>query len=112
LILECTGVPSVISEGLEMAKDPSRYLLIGTASESGTVAINPVRITLKRMRIYGGKAAAVHHINLYKALRFLERNIDKYPFSKIVSHKFELSKVNDAIQMMARGEIGKAALIP
>jgi D-arabinose 1-dehydrogenase-like Zn-dependent alcohol dehydrogenase len=112
LILECTGVPSVISEGLEMAKDPSRYLLIGTASESGTVAINPVRVTLKRIRLYGGKAAAVHNINLYKALRFLERNIDKYPFSKIVSHEFELSKVNDAMQMMARGEIGKVALIP
>jgi len=112
VILECTGVPSVINEGLEMAKDPCRYLLIGTASETGTVAINPTRVTLKRMRLYGGKAAAVHHVNLYKALRFLERNVDKYPFDKIISHKFNLEQVNEAMQAMERREIGKAALIP
>jgi threonine dehydrogenase-like Zn-dependent dehydrogenase len=112
VILECTGVPSVINEGVEMARDPSRYLLIGTASEVGTVQINPTKITLKRMRLYGGKAAAVHHINLYKALRFLELNIDKYPFDKIVSHKFKLEQVNEAVQAMEKREVGKAALTP
>ncbi|MEM3079580.1 MAG: zinc-binding dehydrogenase [Thermoproteota archaeon] len=112
LILECTGSPSVIAEGLEMGRDPSRYLLIGTASEAGSVSINPTRITLKRMKLYGGKAAAVRHVNLLKALRFLERHVDKYPFDKIISNKFKLEEVNKAINAMEKREVGKAALIP
>jgi Zn-dependent alcohol dehydrogenase len=64
------------------------------------------------MRLYGGKAAAVHHINLLKALRFLERHVDKYPFDKIISHKFRLEEVNEAVQAMERREVGKAALRP
>jgi len=112
VILECTGAPAVISEGIEMARDPSRYLLIGTASESGTVAINPTRITLKRMRLYGAKSAAARHMNLYKALRFLEGNMDRYPFDEIITHKYKLENVNEAIQGMERRETGKAALIP
>jgi Zn-dependent alcohol dehydrogenase len=45
-------------------------------------------------------------------LEFLVRTRDKYPFDKLVSHKFRLEDVNEGIQQSLAGKVVRAGLVP
>jgi threonine dehydrogenase-like Zn-dependent dehydrogenase len=111
VIVECTGVPSVIPEGIQMIAHKGRYLLLGTASEAlGNISINPANVTLKVLRLIGSRAYETHH--LLKGLSFLRRNAATYPFEKMISHKFKLCDVPRALEKYENLEVVKAAIVP
>ena len=47
-----------------------------------------------------------------KVLEFLSRTRDKYPFEKLVSHKFKLEDANEGIQQSLAGKVVRAGLVP
>ena len=47
-----------------------------------------------------------------KVLEFLVRTRDKYPFEKLVSHKFRLEDVNEGIRQSLDGTVVRAGLVP
>ena len=42
----------------------------------------------------------------------LVRTKDKYPFDKLVSHKFKLEDVNEGIRKSIAGEVIRAGIVP
>jgi Zn-dependent alcohol dehydrogenase len=50
--------------------------------------------------------------SLYKALRFLATKQDRYPFHKILSHKYPLREINTAFAEQDAGRVHRAALLP
>jgi len=49
---------------------------------------------------------------LPKVLDLLVRTGDKYPFDKLVSHKFKLADVNEGIQLSIEGRVIRAGIVP
>jgi len=49
---------------------------------------------------------------LPKVLDLLVRTRDKYPFDKLVSHKFKLEDVNEGIQLSIEGKVIRAGVVP
>jgi Zn-dependent alcohol dehydrogenase len=47
-----------------------------------------------------------------KVLDLLVRTKDRYPFDRLVSHKFKLSDVNEGIRMSLEGKVVRAGLVP
>jgi len=45
-------------------------------------------------------------------LDLLVRTRDKYPFDKLVSHKFKLADVNEGIQLSIEGKVIRAGVVP
>jgi Zn-dependent alcohol dehydrogenase len=60
------------------------------------------------MQIIGSGGAVIHHF--YKALQFIRTRRDKYPLGDIVSRKYALEDVNEALADMQAGREIKPAI--
>lgn len=100
IVVECTGVPAAFSEGVEIIRKGGRYLVIGQVSEA-TTAFAPSSIVFKSLDIIGTLSATIPHY--YKALQFVKNKRAKYPFADIVSNKYSLEQVNEALAAMKAG---------
>ncbi|MFQ5830094.1 MAG: zinc-binding dehydrogenase [Candidatus Methylomirabilia bacterium] len=110
------GFPQVIPEGLDMLRSGGTYLEIGTISRGVKVELEPATL------IWGSKS--IVGVLMYdpwvipRALDFLSRMKARLPFSRLLSHKFPLEKIDEAFQasewMNREGgtTITRAALTP
>jgi threonine dehydrogenase-like Zn-dependent dehydrogenase len=109
LVIEAAGPPSAFEEGLEMVRRGGRLLVIG-ATGGRNVQISPRRINKDMVEVIGVISAHVGHF--YKAMQFLERNRDRFDFSAMISSRYPLERVNEALESMAALRDIKPAVIP
>jgi D-arabinose 1-dehydrogenase-like Zn-dependent alcohol dehydrogenase len=100
-VVEATGVPAAFAEGLEMIQKGGKYLILGQTS-AATTPIMPSRINEKALTIVGSVSA--HIVHFYKALQFIKTHRCKYPFADIVSRKYRLEDINQALADMKAGK--------
>lgn len=109
------GFPQVIPEGLDMLRFGGTYLEIGTISRGAKVELEPATL------IWGSKT--IVGVVMYdpwvipRALDFLSRTRSRFPFERLLSHKFPLEKIDDAFQASEwlnrdAASITRAALVP
>jgi threonine dehydrogenase-like Zn-dependent dehydrogenase len=107
--LELTGHPGAIPEGLAMTRAEGRYVVIGNIAADTTLPFNPawlVHLNRRMVGVGGYQAWA-----LRRGLELLERARDRYPFARLLSHRFPLEKINDAFAHADRGEAIRTALV-
>lgn len=97
IVVEACGVATAFNEGLEIIRKGGRYLVMGNTSEV-TTPITPSTIVLKGLDIIGNMSATISHY--YKALKFVKNKRAKYNFADIVTNKYSLEQVNDALAAM------------
>lgn len=117
VVLEVVGLPQVVPEGLQMVRSGGTYLEVGLISAKFSVELFPATLLRNNTRYI-----AVNHyepIALAQALDFLKRNRTRYPFDKIVSHRFALTDINRAFEQAewfgrqpAQAAILRAAIAP
>jgi len=100
VVIECSGIPAAFNEGLDMIQKGGRYLVMGQTS-AATLPVAPGIITGKGLTVVGSVSAAIPHF--YKALQFIKNKRTKYPFADIVTTKYRLEQINDALANMASG---------
>ncbi len=92
VIIECTGSPASIAEGLEMLRRGGTYVVAGHFTDRGTVPINPfTHLNNNHVTIRGSWGAEVAHF--IQALPILASR--KYDTASIVSHRVPLSRALD-----------------
>lgn len=106
--IEVTGVPAAFGEGLELVRRGGRYLVMGNLSPGSTVPFDPGFVTRKALTIkhvdrYEGRY-------LWKALEFLDRHRDDYPFDTLVDAEFTLDQVEEALNKSLNREVTRAAI--
>ncbi len=101
IVIECSGYAPAFNEGVEMIQNGGKYLILGLTSKSA-VSFVPSRILDKCITIIGSKAATIVHY--HKALQFIKNNRHKYPFAEIVTTKYRLEEINDALENMRLGK--------
>ncbi len=106
IVFECAGVPAAVAEGLEMVRVNGRYLIAGHYGDAGTVPLNPHLINRKQITITGVWSAANKHF--LRALTLLR----KLPVARLVTHRFPLDRVNEALIAAERQETLKAVIVP
>jgi L-iditol 2-dehydrogenase len=107
LVVECSGVPAAFNEGLELVQKGGRYLVLGQTS-AVAVPVAPGMIVGKALTIVGNVSAAIPHF--YKALQFIKDRRTKYPFAEIVSHRYQLEDINQALADMRSGKAIKPVI--
>jgi threonine dehydrogenase-like Zn-dependent dehydrogenase len=110
VVIEASGVPVAFREGMDIVRRGGRYLIIGQTSMEAEQSIIPGLIMQKLMEIIGVASATVGHY--YKALQFIKNKRNKYNFADIVTNKFRLDQLNEAVDSMAKGEEIKPVIIP
>jgi threonine dehydrogenase-like Zn-dependent dehydrogenase len=109
IVIEAAGPPSAFEEGLEMVRRGGRFLVIGTTG-GRKVQISPRRINRDMVEIIGVTSAHVGHF--YKAMQFLKSNAGRFDFSKMITNRYPLAQVNEALEAMAALREIKPAIIP
>ena len=109
-VIECVGSPAVVGEGLEMCRDGGKYLVLGHYGDAGSAPINPHVITRKQLTVYGSWASEPRHME--KALEFLKAQGNRFPFGRLVSHRFPLDATFEALQTTAKWASSKSVVVP
>jgi len=96
IVCECTGVSSVVSEGLEMIRKCGVYLEAGHFVDVGETNINMHKVCAKNIRIVGMNN---HAVTGYRpTMEMMLRHEKDFPWDKFISHKFKLDDYEQAIR--------------
>jgi threonine dehydrogenase-like Zn-dependent dehydrogenase len=110
VVLEVGGFPAITEEGLQMVGSGGRYVEIGNISPGLTYPADPAAWVTQNVTIFANNHYGRRHLR--DALDLLHRTRRKYPFDRIVSHKFPLDEINTAFEAQNSGKITRASLVP
>jgi len=110
VVAELVGFPRVVPEGLDMLGNGGRYLEVGNVSPGMTYEADPSLLTLGNKSIVG--VVFYGRDTLKKALDFLNRTRDKYPFDKILSRSYPLEEINKAFEEQDKGLVSRSTIVP
>jgi threonine dehydrogenase-like Zn-dependent dehydrogenase len=110
VVLEVAGFPSVTEEGIQMVGSGGRYVEIGNISPGLTYHADPAQWVVQNVSIFGNNHYGRRHLR--DALDLLRRTRHKYPYERIVSHRFPLTQVNEALAAQDKGTITRSSLVP
>lgn len=112
LVVELMGGPEGIPEGIKMLTPGGTYLLVGMIS--GKIAfkgeIDGAEFSFQGKKLWG--CATYKPWVIPKVLDFMVRTKAKYPFDKLISHKFKLEDIEKALNLGAEGKVIRAAIAP
>ena len=102
------SAPEVVSEGIEMLGLAGTFITVGLVGRfSASLGMGP--FITKGIRLIGSSNYKAWTIP--KVLDFMARTIDKYPFDKIISHKFKLQDAEKAMIQAMEGKVVRAAIV-
>lgn len=108
IVLEATGVPSAVSEGIAMARRGGTYIVVGQYTDHGATPINPHFITRKQLRVNGSWAfSPKDHVKYVGMVPQLSR---RFHLSRLVKH-YPLQSANEALSDMQSGRVIKPVLV-
>lgn len=103
VVIEASGAPSAFSEGISIVRPSGRYVIVGQVHKQ-EVLFNPSLIVTKQLTLVGTRSASIDHY--YRALEFIRLNDKRFGWDAMLSNRYPLEKVNEAIQsMMSWAEI-------
>jgi threonine dehydrogenase-like Zn-dependent dehydrogenase len=108
LVVECTGVPTAVAQGLHLARRGGSYLVVGQYTDSGDTAINPHQIVYRRLDIVGSWAFSGAHLVSY--MQLLPALLERFDLARLVT-TYPLADHTTALADVAAGTIMKAVLV-
>lgn len=94
VVVECAGVPSVVTEGLEVLRKGGTFVEVGHFVDVGDIQINPHRhLCAKNLRLIGLTNLA--YTGFVPSMELMVLNQDRYDFNKLVTHRYHFT---DALQ--------------
>jgi threonine dehydrogenase-like Zn-dependent dehydrogenase len=110
VVLELVGHPRVIPEGLMMLGSGGTYVEIGNICQGPTCTFDASILVHGGKRILGVMWYDAQ--SLWKAVQLLSRRQDRYPFQRVLSHKYPLREIDTAFAEQDAGRVHRAALLP
>src|SRR5437867_11125570 len=110
VVMELVGNPKVVDEGLRMTAFEGTYLEIGNINVGWKAEFDPAWIIFGNRRIIGLAHYEAEHLR--GALDLMLRTLTKYPWHKVVSHKYPLEEINRAFAAQDKGHVTRAAIMP
>jgi threonine dehydrogenase-like Zn-dependent dehydrogenase len=111
LVIEATGNPAAVREGIELVRDGGRVVVVGQYTDAGDIQISPHRhLNRKHINLMGSWGYEFRH--LYLALGGLERTRERYNWAGFVSREYGLGDVSQALSDMKSQAVLKALVRP
>jgi L-iditol 2-dehydrogenase len=111
IVIEASGNPAAVPEGLEMLRDAGRYVVVGQYTDAGDATINPHRhINRKHATILGCWGFEFTH--LHRALQLMARHNERFQWRTLITREYTLAQASEALEDMERLAVVKAVLTP
>lgn len=108
VVMELVGLPRVVEEGVRLLRQGGRYLWIGNITPGSESSLDPGTVVRGAQTIRG--VAVYEPWVLPRAIDFLVRRRDVYPFDRIISHTLPFSKINEAFHLANDGSAIRVSL--
>jgi threonine dehydrogenase-like Zn-dependent dehydrogenase len=111
LVIEAAGRMSAFDEGMNLLADNGRYAVLGIYSGHGTVRLDPVRLNNRNLSIIGSMGQT--QLSDYRTtIQLAQRHGTRLGFADLITHRFGLTQLEEAIAVARDGVAIKAVVIP
>jgi L-iditol 2-dehydrogenase len=111
VVIEASGNPAAVPEGLEMLRDAGRYVIVGQYTDVGDVAINPHRhINRRHAAVLGCWGYEFTH--LHRALLLMAKHKERFRWRDLVTREYGLEEAGRALADMEALRVVKALIRP
>ncbi len=114
-VIEATGVPAAVKEGIAMTRDGGRYIIVGHYTDTGEVAINPHwDINRKHLDIRGTWGCDFSHFHYMIEVLKQPEAVPGFDASweHLVSHVYSLDDIATGLRDVELGRVVKAVISP
>jgi threonine dehydrogenase-like Zn-dependent dehydrogenase len=111
VVIEASGNPAAVPEGLEMLRDAGRYVVVGQYTDGGDATINPHRhINRKHATVLGCWGYEFSHF--HRALALMERHRERFRWRELITRTYPLESAGQALADMEALAVVKALIRP
>ncbi|MGD9114518.1 MAG: zinc-binding dehydrogenase [Desulfobacterales bacterium] len=109
-VLEVAGSADLIPIGLQCLRIGGRLIEIGNSFPNARFSYDACDFVWRRLTLTGVHNYDTRHLQM--GIDFIAATRDQFAFEKLVTHRFDLSDINHAIQTAASGEAIRVAILP
>lgn len=106
--IEVAGVPEAMPAGLNHLRIGGRYAVCGCVFPGASCDLDVSSLVRRRLGIVGIHNYDLGHLR--RAVAFLDATRDRFDWEGFVTHRFELSRVNEAFATALSGTPGRVAI--
>ncbi len=111
VVIEASGAPDAITQGLDMVRDGGRMIVCGHYTDNGAVEIHPHwQLNRKHVELKGCWGSRYDHF--HRAVALAAQFGDMKPWREMVSGRYTLSQAGDALEAVASRSAIKAIITP
>jgi L-iditol 2-dehydrogenase len=111
VVVEASGNPAAVPEGLEMIRDAGRYVVVGQYTDAGDATVNPHRhVNRKHATILGCWGYEFTH--LYRSLQLMAKHRGRFVWRDLVTREYPLEDAGRALSDMEGLRVVKAMVRP
>ena len=111
LVVECTGSPHAVIEGLDMLRKGGTYIEAGNFVDTGTTQININRhLCAKNVRLFGVTNHPFTHYG--QSLKLMEKYSKVFPFEKFVTHHYKIDDAEKGLRRSFDADTMKVVIEP
>ena len=111
VVIEASGNPAAVAEGLEMLRDGGRYVVVGQYTDGGDVSINPHRhVNRRHATVLGCWGYEFSH--LHRSIAMMRQHRDRFRWRELVTREYSLERAGEALSDMENLSVVKALIRP
>lgn len=111
VVIEASGNPAALPEGLEMLRDAGRYVVVGQYTDGGDVPVNPHRhINRRHATVLGCWGYEFSH--LHRALVMMRQHQGRFRWRELITREYTLAQAGQALRDMETLSVVKALIRP
>ena len=111
VVIEASGNPQAVVEGLEMLRDAGRYVVVGQYTDAGDVTLNPHRHINRRHATVLG-CWGYEYTHLHRSLQMMARHRERFAWDRLVTREYPLDEAPRALADMEALAVVKALIRP
>jgi L-iditol 2-dehydrogenase len=108
VVIEASGNPSAVPEGLDLLRDGGTYVIAGHYTDAGPVSVNPHVINRKHAAVLGQWGTSFSHVT--GALRMLARHRERLRLTRLIGRAYPLERAGEALADVERLRVTKAVI--
>lgn len=105
VVIETTGNARVIEKAYELTNPGGRTILVGVPKKDDKVSIYTLPLHFKKVLKGSHGGGTVPHVDIPRYIRLV--NAGKLSLDGLITHEFNLDRINDAIDAVRSGEAGR-----
>ncbi len=111
LVVECTGSPHAVIEGLDMLRKGGTYIEAGNFVDTGTTEININRhLCAKNVRLFGVTNHPFTHYG--QSVKLMEKYAKIFSFEKFVTHRYKIEDAEAGLKRSFEPDTMKVVIEP